>query len=734
MAAAQAAAQALDRATEAHERAGTAEQNAQAALDSVNTKNAIYFDFDPPSGQGSKEGDVWWQRGDNGAVIGMWVWLDGTWNKGDVASEMIANLDVGKLTIGAGTAIDLEVTQRFSAAIAEIIELEAKNLKAEEIWGDSAWLGQARVNMLTVGAISPDMLAMGTDELAPNPTFSNAALWNKAPFLNTGPGITSTNTQSYVDPGSNRAPWFNDLSAAGSSIPVTLPQPCAGGDRFYVSMEALHWSTVGDKVLRFEAEFFDRNMDRVSGDGPELRGSDANATAYHNRQKVVVAPATASFVRFHLTIVSGTVGQFIIRRVSVRRAMTAVSGGQRVEISPAGLALWTAAATSLPNAELTAAKGLVLRDNAGNSTMWIDSLTGELHISGGVTSGGKIIGSSFEGGDIDIRTAIGAPVFKADPNGVKIGGTIPVLQVPFNPPYSFTGTTGSLDAPAISGGVYKVTWILTRSSAVDNQFHFVGFRWLDSAGATISSFTSLHDYIAPTTVGSALAHYITLRAPERAATLRIEIWREGGTAVTTRMHSTKVELVGPGDIDIAGSVSASEGDFTRLDAEYGFIGPIRYSEDEATVHGDIEVNGRFKFIIPDPLTITGATNNQITSSGWAPLPTNVSTTFRANYPMWVEIRAGGALVIPPGGNIRLSAIVSGATIIGAIDEGGWGSTVWGQNSSSSSGNLVMTGAGSRVVLLNEGLHTIYLVAQRAADVSGSAVNYPVLQIIPLRWH
>lgn len=185
--AADAAAAAHARANEAHGLAGNAMANANNALATASSKNTVHFDTTGPAGYGARDGDVWWQQGPNGTIIGQWVWSGSSWSKRDVASEMIANLDVGKLVVGQGTFIDAEVIGMFTAEIAEVIELRAKNLLAAEIWGDEAWLGAARVNMLTAGSIPQSAMAQGGVELLPDPMFEknlvelpsgNAAVWS----------------------------------------------------------------------------------------------------------------------------------------------------------------------------------------------------------------------------------------------------------------------------------------------------------------------------------------------------------------------------------------------------------------------------------------------------------------------------------------------------------------------------------------------------------------------------
>src|SRR5690606_23909220 len=97
--------------------------------------------------------------------------------------------------------------------------------------------------------------------------------------------------------------------------------------------------------------------------------------------------------------------------------------GAKFSLQPDGMRIWAAGnATANPNVLLTLAGGFRIQKNDGTALAWIDPATGALQTSGGVFTGGTVTGSRFEGGEIDIKTPDGAPVFSANESGGTFGG------------------------------------------------------------------------------------------------------------------------------------------------------------------------------------------------------------------------------------------------------------------------------------------------------------------------
>jgi hypothetical protein len=88
--------------------------DANNALTAANGKNKSTFDDEPPGAAENTAGDIWFQRDMEGNILGQWEGMGGTtWSPRQLASEIIANLDAGKITtgtldadrIGAGTIV-----------------------------------------------------------------------------------------------------------------------------------------------------------------------------------------------------------------------------------------------------------------------------------------------------------------------------------------------------------------------------------------------------------------------------------------------------------------------------------------------------------------------------------------------------------------------------------------------------------------------------------------------------
>ena len=127
-AAAAAAKSAADAAmAEAKAKASMAEVQAAITV-SANGKNAITVSADAPSGSGVVVGDTWWQVDAAGDIYGQWSWNGSQWTAREVRSEVIANLDVGKLTVTGESRFTSAVVDRLYADI-----FTAHKITAEQI-------------------------------------------------------------------------------------------------------------------------------------------------------------------------------------------------------------------------------------------------------------------------------------------------------------------------------------------------------------------------------------------------------------------------------------------------------------------------------------------------------------------------------------------------------------------------------------------------------------------------
>lgn len=116
--------------------AGISLSETRAAQATANAKPGLFFSTNAPTtANTAPQGSIWFRTNASGQVIGQWQQTDpgiaSTWTDRPVSSEVIANLDVGKLT--AGTAnLGTAVAQKIAAASGQFIELDVSQLRALE--------------------------------------------------------------------------------------------------------------------------------------------------------------------------------------------------------------------------------------------------------------------------------------------------------------------------------------------------------------------------------------------------------------------------------------------------------------------------------------------------------------------------------------------------------------------------------------------------------------------------
>ncbi len=115
---------------------------------SANGKNSITISSSAPSGDGVVNGDIWWRIDGSSNVFGQWVWNGSSWVARQIRSEVIANLDVHKLTGTSG---------EFETFFAE--NFTANDAVVEQLWTDQLVGKAATFNRVTVS---------GDNNLLPN--------------------------------------------------------------------------------------------------------------------------------------------------------------------------------------------------------------------------------------------------------------------------------------------------------------------------------------------------------------------------------------------------------------------------------------------------------------------------------------------------------------------------------------------------------------------------------------
>lgn len=140
--------------------AGSAQQTADGALTMAGSRTSVFYSTKAPSGQGDHEGALWRQWDENKNVIGRWIWDGSSWLKDKLSSDVIDNLDVGKLTAGSGVIADL-VAQTIASATAGFQRADIKNLFVttgtfaeaviNKLWADVIHARKITLNMLAIG-------------------------------------------------------------------------------------------------------------------------------------------------------------------------------------------------------------------------------------------------------------------------------------------------------------------------------------------------------------------------------------------------------------------------------------------------------------------------------------------------------------------------------------------------------------------------------------------------------
>lgn len=155
------AANAQTAANSAQGTANTALTNANAAQATANGKNKVTYSASTPSGSGATAGDLWFQS-TAGVVVGQWQWSGSAWVAQSVSSQVIASLDVAKLT---GGYID---AARLKALDIQALFLSAGRVNAGDILvsgsitAASGVIGSLDAGAISVGTLSADRIATGS--------------------------------------------------------------------------------------------------------------------------------------------------------------------------------------------------------------------------------------------------------------------------------------------------------------------------------------------------------------------------------------------------------------------------------------------------------------------------------------------------------------------------------------------------------------------------------------------
>lgn len=312
--AATAAANAQTKAQEALTAAGSAQSTADNALTMAGTKSKVFYSTSAPSGTGTNVNDLWRRIDASKNVIGEWYWTGSAWQSSQITTTAIANLDVGKLTVGTGVISDL-VAQHIAGQTAAFQTVDVKNLFATTGTMSEAVINKLWADVVMSKKITAQMLAIGAfDNLIKDQKFEDPTYWSS---LQAGPGSgfvdpptpNSPDTPSKVvlmtskAQGSNMA-LYNYALSTSNRIPV-VP-----GDSYSI------WSyVIGDLDDQFmtsvsqQVYFYDATGTMLSGSlGNQSAGSITKANWTINQwnkvgnSKIIEVPIGAAFMSPRLTV------------------------------------------------------------------------------------------------------------------------------------------------------------------------------------------------------------------------------------------------------------------------------------------------------------------------------------------------------------------------------------------------------------------------------------------------
>lgn len=199
--AADAAAQA---AANAQAAAGSAQNTADNALTMAGTKGKVFYSTSTPSGTGTAQGDLWRRTDASKNVIGEWYWTGSAWQSSQITTSAIANLDVGKLTVGTGVIADL-VALHIAGATAAFQQVDVKNLFVTTGTMTEAVINKLWVDVVMSRKVTAEMMAIGSfDNLVVDPYFLddnlNTARFAASTAAVVGPvKVSTTDSRRYVE-------------------------------------------------------------------------------------------------------------------------------------------------------------------------------------------------------------------------------------------------------------------------------------------------------------------------------------------------------------------------------------------------------------------------------------------------------------------------------------------------------------------------------------------------------
>lgn len=216
--------------------------------------------------------------------------------------------------------------------------IDAPDLEAASIWANSAFLGLARTQILQVGAIPPNRLSFGTDEISPNPVWLDADLRAKYPA---SPAGWSYSTQA----GPRRLGQTHTVAISGSGSPTDAIMPLTGdvpvspGERIALELWGYRTPSADFNVrlgFRFTLVGGGTSQSSIA-----LTPSEPASTARSVTGVLTVPDGAVSAVLALWVNAGPTSGVWYVSSTSARKALTSSDPtGEGMEITPRGIRAW----------------------------------------------------------------------------------------------------------------------------------------------------------------------------------------------------------------------------------------------------------------------------------------------------------------------------------------------------------------------------------------------------------
>lgn len=290
--AAAAAAQAAQTAANAQAAAGSAQTTANNALTMAGTKGKVFYSTAEPSGTGTADGDLWRRVDASKNVIGEWYWSGSAWVSSQITTSAIANLDVGKLTVGTGVIADL-VAQTIAASTAAFQTVDVKNLFVTTGTLTEAVINKLWADVVMSRKITTQMLAVGSfDNVIPGGGFTDRANWDGNSRL------TIVEGESEFGGPVGRFAGKGSTSSCYVNLP-TDSQPCEAGNSYRVRGQVRSSVNTAAGAVRIMARFTYANG---SYTWPTVSAPALVAGQWTSIDGVVTAPANTVGIRFALNV------------------------------------------------------------------------------------------------------------------------------------------------------------------------------------------------------------------------------------------------------------------------------------------------------------------------------------------------------------------------------------------------------------------------------------------------